>query len=229
MPEYMTQTEASNFFQDVKDLFVQTDRKFQDTDRKFQDTDRKFQDTDRKFQDTDQKFQDTDRKFQESSREFDLRFRDTEKLIKELRAAIGQLGGRLGEFVEEMVKPAAVRLFHEWGLDVRQVFRNVTRYDDQGHFLMEVDLLVVDSDTAVAIECKSNCSVDDVAEHLDRLARFKENFPQYSPFHLYGAVAAMVMPDEVARFAYRKGLFVLAQSGETIVLRNDEKFRPREW
>jgi hypothetical protein len=222
MPEYMTRTDASNFFQDVKELFVQTDHKFQDTDRKFQDTDRKFQDTDRKFQDT-------DRKFQESSREFDLRFRETEKLIKELRVAIGQLGGRLGEFVEEMVKPAAVRLFHERGLDVRQVFQNVTRYDDQGRYVMEIDLLVVNTDTAVAIECKSNCSVDDIDEHLARLSKIKEFFPQYSGFHLLGAVAAMVMPDDVARYAYRKGLYVLTQSGETIVIRNDEKFLPRQW
>ena len=208
MPEYMTREEAANFFQDVKDLFVQTDRKFQDSDRKFQDTERLLK---------------------ESSLESDKRFQKTDKLIQDLRTTIGQLGGRLGEFVEEMVKPAAVRLFHERGLDVRQVFRNVTRYDEQGQFLMEVDLLVVDSDTAVAIECKSNCSVDDVAEHLDRLSRFKEFFPQYVPFHLYGAVAAMVMPDDVARFAYRKGLYVLAQSGETVVIRNDEQFRPREW
>ncbi len=208
MPEYITREEASSYFKDVKDLFVQTDRKFLDTDRKFLDTDRKFQDTERLLK--------------ESSLE-------TDKLVRELRVSIGQLGGRLGEFVEEMVKPGAVRLFQERGLDVRQVFRNVTRYDEQGQFLMEVDLLVVDTDTAMAIECKSNCSVDDVAEHLDRLSRFKEYFPQYAAFHLYGAVAAMVMPDEAARFAYRKGLYVLAQSGDTVVIRNDGTFQPREW
>jgi hypothetical protein len=94
---------------------------------------------------------------------------------------------------------------------------------------MEVDLLVVDTDTAVAIECKSHCSVEDVEEHLDRLSRFKEYFSQYVPFHLYGAVASIVMPDDVARFAYRKGLYVLAQSGDTIQIRNDDRFRPRKW
>lgn len=204
MLEYMTKNDAVGFFQEIRDLFAETDQRFKQTDRQFQDTDKKFQDTDKKIQDTD-------------------------KQIKELKKVIGQLGGRLGDFVEEMVKPAAVRLFLERGLDVRQVFQNVARYDDQGQFLMEIDLLVVDTDTAVAIECKSNCSVDDVVEHLDRLSLFKEYFPQYAAFHLYGAVAAMVMPDEVARFAYRKGLYVLAQSGETIQIRNDDRFRPREW
>ena len=39
----------------------------------------------------------------------------------------------------------------------------------------------------------------------------------------------MVMPDEVGRYAYRKGLFVMAQSGDTVLIRNDDKFQPREW
>ena len=37
------------------------------------------------------------------------------------------------------------------------------------------------------------------------------------------------LPDEVARFAYRQGLFVLAQSGDAILVRNDDRFTPKEW
>jgi hypothetical protein len=201
MLEYMTKTDASDFFQEIRNLFADTDQRFKDTNQEIKDT-------------------------QQILREANL---EAGKMIKDLRASLGQLGGRLGDFVEEMVKPAAVRLFMERGLEVRQVFQNVARYDDHGQFLMEIDLLVVDTDTAVAIECKSKCSVDDVAEHLDRLSRFKEYFPQYAAFHLYGAVAAMVIPDEVARFAYRKGLYVLAQSGDTIQIRNDARFQPKQW
>ncbi|TVQ95425.1 MAG: DUF3782 domain-containing protein [Desulfovibrionales bacterium] len=200
----MPKNGSSDFFRDVKELFAETTRQFQETDRKFQETDKKFQDTDKKFQDTDKKF-------------------------GELRRLISQLGSRLGDFVEEMVRPAAVRLFHERGVDVRQIFQNVTRYDDQGRFVMEIDLLAVDTNTAVAIECKSHCSVEDVKEHIERLHKFKDCFPQYAGFQLYGAMAAMVMPDDVARFAYRQGLYVLAQSGNTIQIRNDSAFHPKQW
>ena len=44
-----------------------------------------------------------------------------------------------------------------------------------------------------------------------------------------GAVSAMVVPDEAARFAYRQGLFVLGQSGETVTIRNDGAFEPAVW
>jgi hypothetical protein len=35
--------------------------------------------------------------------------------------------------------------------------------------------------------------------------------------------------DEVARHAYRRGLFVLAQSGENVVILNDAQFQPQVW
>ena len=44
-----------------------------------------------------------------------------------------------------------------------------------------------------------------------------------------GAVAAMVIPDNVARYAYSKGLFVIGQSGEHLEIRNDAEFQPTVW
>jgi hypothetical protein len=37
----------------------------------------------------------------------------------------------------------------------------------------------------------------------------------------------MVVPDDVARYGYRQGLFVLAQSGDSVVILNDDTFQPR--
>jgi hypothetical protein len=138
-------------------------------------------------------------------------------------------GGRLGEFVEEMVKPAAVKLFQDRGLDVHQISKNLVAYDDNGQFVSEIDLLVINKATAIAIECKSKLSIDDVKEHLERLQKFKQHFPQYETYQLLGSVAAMVIPDEVGRYAYQKGLFVMAQSGNTILIKNDGKFNPKFW
>ena len=41
--------------------------------------------------------------------------------------------------------------------------------------------------------------------------------------------ATLVLPDEVGRYAYRHGLFVLAQSGDAVEIRNDAKFVPTVW
>jgi hypothetical protein len=38
-----------------------------------------------------------------------------------------------------------------------------------------------------------------------------------------------VVNEEVARYAYRRGLFVLAQSGESVIILNDAQFQPQVW
>ena len=180
-----------------------------DTDRKFQDTDRKILDTNRKFQETDRKFQETDRK------------------LKEVLSSLGRLGNRLGDFVEEMVEPALVRLFQARGIAVHEVHRGVSA-ERQGEAI-EIDLLVVNDSDVIAVECKSSLSTDDVDEHLVRLGKLRRLLPRYGQARVMGAVAAMVLPDDVARYAYRQGLFVLAQSGDAVVIRNDASFVPANW
>jgi hypothetical protein len=39
----------------------------------------------------------------------------------------------------------------------------------------------------------------------------------------------MVIPADVARYAYRQGLFVIAQAGEDLTILNDAKFKPKIW
>jgi hypothetical protein len=79
------------------------------------------------------------------------------------------------------------------------------------------------------VEVKSALSVDDVNEHLERLANFKTVFPRYADTRVMGAVTAMVIPDNVASYAYRQGLFVLGQRGEIMQILNDAQFQPHIW
>ena len=172
-------------------------------------------------------FRETDRKFQETDRWLREQARETDRKLKLVTTAIGDLGNRLGEFVEGLVKPAVVRLFQERGISVHEVHPGV-EVDRNGERL-EIDLLAVDDAAAVLVEVKSKLSQADVDEHLERLGKFKRLMPRYADVRAYGAVAAMVLPDEVGRYAYRRGLFVLAQTGDSVTILNDERFQPRAW
>lgn len=90
-------------------------------------------------------------------------------------------------------------------------------------------MLVITSTDAVLIEVKGKLIQGDVDEHLERLAKFKRLMPRYHDVRAMGAVAAMVVSEEVARYAYRRGLFVLIQSGENVVILNDQTFKPKTW
>jgi hypothetical protein len=199
-----------------------------ETERQFQETDRRFQETDRLLK---AQSQESDRLLKAQSQESDRRFQETDRLLKrqnqQLNEQLGKLGNRLGEFVEWQVRPAVVRLFQERGIAVHEFHGDVSvRRGQEG---IEIDLLVVNTTDAILVEVKSKLSQADVDEHLQRLSKFKRLMPRYGDVRAMGAVAAMVVPDEVARYAYRQGLFVLAQSGDSMVILNDAQFQPQSW
>ncbi|MDR7920818.1 MULTISPECIES: hypothetical protein [unclassified Thermosynechococcus] len=177
------------------------------------ETERRFQETERRFQETDRRFQETERLLREEARQ--------------LNQQIGKLGNRLGEFVEWQVRPAVLRLFQSRGIAVSQLYSDVILQD--GNESLEIDLLVVNTDEAVLVEVKTKLSQSDVDEHLERIAKFRRLAHQYRGTKLLGAVAGMIVPPEVARYAYRQGLFVLAQSGDGVAILNDPQFQPRAW
>jgi hypothetical protein len=176
-------------------------------------------------------FQETDRKFlqmrEESDRNFEKLNQQLTEKIEKVSADLGRLGNKLGDFIEEMVRPAAVRLFKERGIDVHEVHRNISSKRDGEE--IEIDLLVVNNTDAIAIECKSTLSIDDVNEHLERMEKLKRLLPDYRHKNIMGAVTAMIIPDNVARYAYKQGLFVIGQTGEQLVVRNDLKFKAKIW
>lgn len=165
------------------------------------------------FQDVWKMFQETKEMIREQSRETDKK--------------IGELTGKWGRFVEGLVAPAAVRLFTDRGIAVDSVAQRVKKRKNGDS--LEIDVLATDDEYVVLIEVKSTLGVDDVKEHLERLAKFAAFFPEYKARKVVGAVAGMVIDEGADKFAYRNGVFVIAQSGETVKILNDEKFIPKVW
>ena len=73
----------------------------------------------------------TERLLQEQSQKPD-------RQIQSVNEQIGKLGNRLGEFAEWQVRPAAVSLFQERGIAVRELSTNVSVQD--GNEGIEIDL-----------------------------------------------------------------------------------------
>ena len=215
-------TEPAPSLDDIWRLFRETDRQLKELALQSKETDRKFQDTDRKFQETERMFQDTDRRFKETDRLI-------KSLSKETDKKIGKLSNRLGEFVEGLIKPAVVRLFQERGIPVHKVYSDVSAENPELNLATQIDLFVINGLSCALIEVKSKLSIDDVNEHLERMQKFKALFPEYADKQAFGAMAAMVMPDEAAKYAYRKGFFVIAQQGEAVKILNDAAFKPMAW
>ena len=168
-----------------------------------------------------------DRIFAELAEENKRSMQELKKVVANTSREVGKLTSRWGQFVEDYVEPGVVRIFQERGIAVKETHPRIQA--ERENVAMEIDILAVDDNVAVAIEVKSRLSTTDVNEFKEKLGKFKEAFPAYKNYKIHGAVAAIGVTKEVARYAYRQGLFVIVQSGETVEIANDEAFQPKNW
>jgi len=234
--------------EEVWALFKETDRIIKENARAAEKRSQEFDNqlkenapaAEKRSQEFDNQLKETDRIIKENalaaekrSQELALQLKETERVLKqqsqELNKKLGKLGGRLGDFVVGLVKPAVVKLFQARGINVHQVYQNVEANNEELELATEIDLLVINGESCIVVEVKSNLSIDDVNEHLERMKKFKPLFPEYAQKQTFGAVAGMVIPDNVTKYAYRQGFFVIGQRGEIAEILNDSKFKPTIW
>ena len=208
---------------DIYKLFERTEAQFAEFQK---EAERRNVEAERRNAEAEQRNAEADRRSAEAERRRAEADRTMEELKKQVRAtteAVNNLTTRWGRFVEEMVEPAVVQLFQERGIDVTQTMSRLK--SKRPGAAMEIDILAVNGSELVAVECKSRLSKDDVDDFLDRLQRFKLAFPQFRDFQVYGAVAGIEIDQGIDSYAYRRGLFVIKQSGETVKIINDVQFR----
>ncbi len=215
--------------EDVWRLFRENAEQQKKTARMIEETDRQLQEAIREMRqqskETDLMFQETDRQFKETDRQF----KETDRKLQESGKKIGELGNRLGEFVEGLIKPSVTRLFQERGIAVHKTASDINANNPELDLAMQIDLFVINSDACALIEVKSKLSLDDVNEHIERMGKFKPLYPEYADKKVYGAVAAMIIPDNIAKYGYRQGFFIITRSGDSAVMLNDMAFRPKAW
>lgn len=194
--------------------------------RLFKETDARL---DQRFKETDARL---DQRFKETDARLDQRFKETTAEIKatsvNLRRLEGLFGSQWGKLIEALVQPNVLQLFQERGHQVHRLHQR-SKAQRNGD-TMEIDLILENGTEVIVGEVKSTLGIEEINAFLVDLAAFTAFFPLYRDYQIYGAVAGLEVPTEVARYAYRRGLFVLAVTGEGFVtIQNDTKFQPRNF
>ncbi|UXE58525.1 MAG: DUF3782 domain-containing protein [Woronichinia naegeliana WA131] len=185
------------------------------------------QETNQRNQETERKILAVSQEVSEVNKELSKQISAVNKQISAVNKQIGDLGGKWGRFVENMVAPACETIFLKRGIPVHQVGQRIKkRLNGQ---TLEIDVLVTNADHVLVVEVKSSLGVDDVKALIEDLTQFRQFFPEYNQKQLYGAVAGIEIEEGADKYAYRQGLFVLAQAGETVTILNNSDFRPKNW
>jgi hypothetical protein len=177
-----------------------------------------FQETDKKFKETDKQFKETDKKFQET----DKQFKKTDKKIKELSALFTSQWGKL---VESLVEGDLVNLLNERGITVEKTLQRVKGNKDGENF--EFDIIAVNSHEIVIVEVKTTLRVDDVDYFHKMVWKAKRYLPEYADKKIYGGVAFITADGASDRMAEKMGFFVIRATGNSSSIINQKDFKPK--
>ena len=162
----------------------------------------------------------------ESQKKTDSQMRRTDAKLDRIGKQLADLGLVQGEVAEELFYRNLRSLFRKRKVTFEKVRRNVKK-KGKG----EYDIVAVDEGRVLVVEVKNKLEKRMVNEFIEeRLPRFKELFPEYARYRVEGGIGALVVKEDVGRYAEKAGLYVMTQTDEGgAALLNRDDFEPKEF
>ena len=151
-------------------------------------------------------------------------------LKTELSKSIGGLGNSLGRLTESMFSAELCRKFNELGYPFNTQANYKKFYEDR-QVIAEVDSVLENGEYVMLVEIKTDLSVSDVNDHLERISTIRKYMDTHGDNRkLVGAVAGGIVSENVLKYAQKKGFYVLVQTGEAIAVADmPPGFKAQEW
>ena len=168
-----------------------------------------------------------------SQKEYAENLKETERFLKEKNAEfyekLGHLTNLFGDVTEAMVAPKICEKFEEFGLIFPQANPNARFNDRINKISFEVDIMLENGDKAMLIEAKTKLTDERVDKHILRLEKMRKYADLHDDKRIFlGAVAGIVLIDEVKDYALSKGLYFIEYKGDNFFI-TPPSGKPKEW
>ncbi len=135
----------------------------------------------------------------------------------------------MGEVVEFMVAPNLRKKFEELGFNFSQSNQKKEIVDKDNKISFEIDVFLENYSKAMLVEVKTTPTTENVKEHIKRLQKMRKFADLHGDKRTFmGAVAGVVITDNVKKYILKQGFFVIEPSGEGFNI-TSPKGQPREW
>jgi len=160
----------------------------------------------------------------DSQKKTDEQIRNTDEQILELKESLDKTIERLdrigrqladlglvqGEVAEDLFYRNIQYLFKDRNIAFSSIKRNLKKKGTA-----EYDIVAVNSNVVLVVEVKNKLQKRMIDSFINkRIPNFKKVFPQYNNYKLLGGIGALVVKDEVGRYAEKSGLYVLTQTSD---------------
>jgi len=155
----------------------------------------------------------------------------TERIVRRTNKQLGDLHRRFGQLAEHLVAPNIHKRFNELGYHFgSHAPGGIKIFDEQGKTKTEIDFLLENGETIMALEVKTKPAIKDVEHHIRRLEILRDHRRGLNDKRtIQGAIAGAIFGPEEKKAVVEAGLYVVEQSGDTMRIDVPEGFVPREW
>ena len=187
-----------------------------------------------RMQESQKQMQESQKQMQESydktQKQMQESYDKTQRQIDELSKNIGGVGNTLGRLSESMFAVELYKKFNEIGYPFTKQGPHV-KFHENGRVVAEADYLLENGDYVMVVEVKTESKIEDVNDHMQRISAIRSYFDAHGDSRtLVGAVACVMLPENVKNYAQKQGLYVITQSGDSITIADYPKgFKAREW
>ena len=168
--------------------------------------------------------------YAERQKKLEALMEETEKKINKLSENLGGLNRSIGELIETLIAARLWEKFPEY--DLQRAYRRLPLYDEKNQQKGEIDILLVNTEWAMAVEVKREADERDIDRHIERMARILKYLPsQFVPGKkLLAAIAGGAITEKAKDYAHELGFYVLELAGESVVRVSEPLgFKPKEW
>jgi hypothetical protein len=211
-----------------KESKLESEREWKKSREEFKESKRK---SELEWKEIRKEFQESKRKSELEWKEIREQMKETDRQMKETDKKFGELGIRFGEVVEHLVAPGIIEKFNEMGYHFGEVYEGGAKiFDKNGQKKAEIDILMENGETVLAVEVKSKPNNMDIREHIKRLKILRESRREKKDVRkIIGAIAGAVFKDNVKEAAQKAGFYVIVQSGDTMKIDIPDGWAPAEF
>lgn len=163
----------------------------------------------------------------EERRELARERQETDRQIRELGKQIGGLGDKFGGFTEGLALPSMTKIltqrFGVTAISPRFMVRRNGRS-------LEIDVLAYSNggrNEAFVVEVKSRLREDGLEQMRNILREFKELLPEHADKKVYGILAAVDIPPDIAAQVLREGIYLARIHDDQFQIQVPDGFEPR--
>jgi chromosome segregation ATPase len=206
-----------------------------ETEKAIKETQAAHRETEKAIKETQAAQQETKKNIDRMSERVDLTTANVNKMserVDRIAKNVGGLNQSIGELIEILVVARLWEKCPEYSL--QRAYRRLPLYDEKNEPKAEIDILLVNTEWAMAVEVKRHAELDDVKRNVERMRRILQYPPEQLQLRptikLLGAIAGGVVTPECRAAAHEAGFFVLELAGESVNrVTEPSGFKPKVW